>query len=600
MAYKIDFVAGAGITSLTPSSSITFTQITFPYDLKRKLQATAKTGYSFHKWSMTARGDAGGIGFHPSDTTNPTTLFNSSSLSGGSATYTVTALATPNSYKLTTAKGTGIASVTAGANLYTDSKKQLVATASTGYTFKNWTSNNGGSFSNANAATTTYTMAGGNATVTANATLNSYTLTLSKGTGIASVSGGGSKGYNTKNQISATASTGYTFKNWTTSSGGTLSNANAATTTYTMPNNAATITANATLNSYTLTTAVSPNGGGTATAGGTMGYNTSKQLTATANTGYQFTSWSATSGTLSDATANPATYTIAAANSTVTANFSKINYNVTVEDSPAGSGTVSVSPSTAQMGDTVTISQTPAAGYEFTGYTTDPEVTIENDQFTMPASNVSITANYQLSFVPSTGTLDKSSYTGGETAELQINASSPLLSHKYKLRFKDGMETEFVDVAVGTSNVNIYIPVEWAMHIGSGTTISNGVLTLETYSDNILIGSTVIEGLSYTVLDNTIPSLKVWRCDANGNKSANGLYGKYAIVIPSSADSYSLSYGEAISQNPALTGDIIPGDKQEFAIGSNHMIRLTITVDSETFYFERDIPKIVVIRKAIN
>lgn len=370
-------------TTVSPSGSGTVTAGgSIQYGSTKSLTATANAGYSFSSWSKTA-------GTLSSTTSNPTTF------TMGASAATVTANFTKNSYTLTTAVSpSGAGTVTAGGSIQYGSTKSLTATAATGYTFSSW-SKTAGTLSSTTSNPTTFTMGTSAATVTANFTHNQYTLTLSTSpSGGGTATGGGTKYYADSCSISATAATGYSFVNWTTSSGGTIANASSASTTYTMPNGNATVTANFSINSYTLTVQASPSGGGTVTGGGTFNYGSTNTITATAATGYQFAGWSTTSGTLADASSATTTLTLAASDATVTATFTKIDYTVTTAANPVGSGTVSANPSMANYGDTVTLSQTPASGYDFDSWSSSPSVTITNGQFVMPASNVTITANY--------------------------------------------------------------------------------------------------------------------------------------------------------------------------------------------------------------
>ena len=75
-------------------------------------------------------------------------------------------------------------------------------------------------------------------------------------------------------------------------------------------------------------------------------------------------------------------------------------YNVTCAVSPSDSGTLTANYAKAASGDTVTLTVTPAEGYEFTGYTSS--VTITNNTFIMPASTVTITANFKSIYEPET------------------------------------------------------------------------------------------------------------------------------------------------------------------------------------------------------
>ena len=314
----------------------------------KQLSATASTGYTFALWTASS-------GTLSSRTTNPTTF------TMGTSNATVTAGFSVNSYTLTVSKGTGIASVTGGGSVAYGSSNAISATLSTGYEFVNWTSNNGGTFASSTSASTSFTMPAGNVTVTANGQGKAYTLTVAKGTGISAVTGGGSVRYTAKAAITATVSTGYTFSKWTSNNGGTFASATSASTSFTMPAGNATVTAAATINTYTLTTTVSPSGGGTVTAGGSITYNSKKQLTATAASGYTFSSWSKSAGTLSSTTTNPTTFTMGTANATVTANFTANTYTLTVNK---GTGIASVSGggSVAYKG-TKAISATMSTGY---------------------------------------------------------------------------------------------------------------------------------------------------------------------------------------------------------------------------------------------
>lgn len=71
-------------------------------------------------------------------------------------------------------------------------------------------------------------------------------------------------------------------------------------------------------------------------------------------------------------------------------------YNVTLNQSTGG--TISASPTTAAEGATVTLTATPDSGYGFTSWTVldenADEVTVTNNQFTMPASDVEVEATF--------------------------------------------------------------------------------------------------------------------------------------------------------------------------------------------------------------
>jgi len=115
----------------------------------------------------------------------------------------------------------------------------IKAVAATGYHFVNWTAPAGG-FTNPSSATTTFTMPAQDVTVTANFELGGpeYTLTMAASPIMGGTVGDitGTSPYNEGEVVSiqALAASGYQFVGWTASAG-SLANAYAPTTTFTMP-----------------------------------------------------------------------------------------------------------------------------------------------------------------------------------------------------------------------------------------------------------------------------------------------------------------------------------------------------------------------------
>lgn len=224
------------------------------------------------------------------------------------------------------------------------------------------------------------------------------------------------------------------------------------------------------------------------------------KLTATPATGYELTGWSSSPSV----TITNNKFTMPASNVTISATFAKKSYTVSKAVSPSGAGTVTLGRTTATMGQTVTVSQVPNTGYYFNGWTTSPAVTISSGQFTMPASNVTVTANY---LKRSTATLDRSTCTGGDTAALTINPDKTTYSHKYQLSFGTGMETALTDVAAGVTGVLISIPEAWSDEIPNAATKSGGTLTVYTYNGTTQIGSYTITDLTYAVPAGVVPEI---------------------------------------------------------------------------------------------
>jgi len=151
-----------------------------------------------------------------------------------------------------------------------------------------------------------------------------YSLTVSKGTGISSVSGSNANiTLGTKYAISATVATGYTFNTWTASpaANGTFDNASSASTNVTVSNGSVTVTASATERKSTITVTTATTSYGTLKFGSTskswgsiasVGVGTTQNITATAASGYRFVRWNLSGAAASSSTLTNSTITLKA------------------------------------------------------------------------------------------------------------------------------------------------------------------------------------------------------------------------------------------------------------------------------------------------
>ncbi|MCH1444018.1 MAG: InlB B-repeat-containing protein, partial [Flavobacteriaceae bacterium] len=99
--------------------------------------------------------------------------------------------------------------------------------------------------------------------------------------------------------------------------------------------------------------------GGSVSGGGTFASGTQVSLTATPSSGYSFSGWSTGS------TTNPLTVTLNS-NTTITANFDVLVNSYTLTVTAGEGGSVSSEGGEYEEGTEVTITATPAEGYEFT------------------------------------------------------------------------------------------------------------------------------------------------------------------------------------------------------------------------------------------
>ena len=251
-------------------------------------------GYTFNSWNTAANGS--GTKYTVGETRRTT------------SNVTLYAQWAANSYSLAIDPNGGYRASDGSTSVITVTKQygaseNISLRKRTGYTLTGYIMKNTATGSTASAdlggATFTFDSAAGTGvftqgsvgiTLVAQWQINSYAVTLSKGTGIDAVSGAATYQYNTSVTVQATPSLGYTFKNWTDTSG----NVKSTNTSYTfnMPASNVALTANATENTYTI--AFNANGGSNSMGSITgIKYTASQSLTANAftRTGYTFNGW---------------------------------------------------------------------------------------------------------------------------------------------------------------------------------------------------------------------------------------------------------------------------------------------------------------------
>ena len=210
--------------------------------------------------------------------------------------------------------------------------------------------------------------------------------------------------------ISAAANAGYSFSGWTEENDlGTFANVSNASTTYTMPGAAAAISANFTVNNYDLSIEEGVNGSYTTTVNGDawdgsskIPYGATVSITAAADDSYVFSSWTATLDAY-NTTANPLVFTMPADNVEIEGSFvsAATEYAIDIDGDVTG-GSIAASANSATAGTEITLTPTPASGYQFVSWTvldgSANEVTVINNKFTMPGSDVLVSATFKQIF----------------------------------------------------------------------------------------------------------------------------------------------------------------------------------------------------------
>lgn len=125
--------------------------------------------------------------------------------------------------------------------------------------------------------------------------------------------------------------------------------------------------------------------------------------------------------TMTSAGTNKWTFVMPNGDIQITPHFNKIRYTISRTVTPSGGGTLTTNKNTGQIGDEVTITATPAVGYRLVGLATSPNRTITNNKFTMPASNVTVTATFEKITYAIT---PQSAPTGAGTVTLSRNTAT--------------------------------------------------------------------------------------------------------------------------------------------------------------------------------
>lgn len=290
---------------------------------------------------------------------------------------------------------TGSTSDTTGAGKYKkDSVVAIKAGVKAGHTFGGWTCDNTDVvFADAAVADTTFTMLPADVTIVATWTMIDYVVTLDESCDIV---GEGGTTYHIGDTVAVTCNSAE-FVEWSCSEP-TVMFADKAdpTTTFTMP--AANITLDHSFKTHTLTV---ESDGSTTTGGGSYMAGVVVTIDAGVKADYTFNGWTSSDENVAfaDATSTSTTITTLATDVTVTANWTKILYTVTIDGNGA-ENTAGFGAGEYAYGDTVQLHNiSDASRYKFVewnctvGEIVLTDKTNADSTFTMPRNNVTMTLN---------------------------------------------------------------------------------------------------------------------------------------------------------------------------------------------------------------
>jgi hypothetical protein len=590
-----------GVISISQPSLSAVTITTSPSGLQVLVDGSSYTAPQMFQWTP---GSTHTIGIASPQGTGSTRYVYASWSDGGAQSHSIT---TPGSavtytasfttqYQLTTSANPSSAGTVspASGNFYNaGATVQVTATPNSGQQFTGWSGDASGTTNPTTVSMTAprsvvanFTSASQNITVTTNPsglqiTVDGTTYTAPQtfqwtpGSShtIATISPQGS------------GSTRYVYASW--SDGGAQSH------TVTAPSSAATYTANFTTQ-YQLTTSANPSNAGTVTPASGSFYNagTSVQVTATPNSGQQFTGWSGDA----TGTTNPVTVSMTAPRNVV-ASFTAASQGITVTTNPSGlqitvDGTIYTAPQTFQWtpGSSHTIATTSPQGSGSTRYVyaSWSDGGAQSHTVTAPSSAATYTANFTTQYQLTTSANPSNAGTVTPAAGSFYNAGT---SVQVTATPNSGQQfTGWSGDATGTTN-----PVTITMSaprnvVASFTGASQGV-TITTNPSGLQI---TVDGTTYTA-----PQTFQWTPGSShtiattspqGSGSTRYVFANWnnnggqsqTITTPAIATTYTASfttqYQLTTSANPSNAGTVSPGSGSFLNAGT--AVQVTATPNS--------------------
>ena len=331
-------------------------------------------------------------------------------------------------------------------------------------------------------------MVTGNRSIVANFSLITFSVSTSSSPAAGgTTSGGGNFNPNASVTVTATPASGYQFVNWT--EGGTAVSTNPGYT-FLVTANRNLVASFQSISFLTINTLSSPSEGGTTSGSGTFTSGSTITVRATASAGYNFVNW--TEGGTTVSSSESYTFTVSTSR-TLVANFNQLNYTISTSSSPSSGGTTNGG-GTFNYGDEITVSSSPAAGYQFVNWTVAGSIVSTSPSYTFTvAGNRSLVANFsQLSFSISTSS---SPSAGGTTTG-------------------DGSFSYGASATVTASPAAGYSFINWTQ--GGSSVSTNASYTFTVTESRIIVAN--FSQITYTITTASSPT-------AGGSTSGGGTYG---------------------------------------------------------------------------
>ena len=295
-------------------------------------------------------------------------------------------------------------------------------------------------------------------------------------------------------------------------------------------------------------------------------------ISATANTGYHFTSWTSTGSiTFTDANAASTTATVNGAGS-ITANFAADTVTYAV-DFVLGANGLSINPAvgphTYDAGSVVSISATANTGYHFTSWTSTGSITFANANAASTTATVngagSITANFAangpltLTLRPNAnGDSQLSRNTGSNNYQaVDEDPSDDATTYVYDNSGGDGYARDyygFTDHTTETGTINsVTVYIDCRQLLSGGSTSQSHARTVLRYNNNNNYGTDINLGSIWTVYQTVYTTRP-----GGGSWTWADIDALQAGVSLDSADLFGTSQSQAQATQVYVNSDVYP------------------------------------------
>lgn len=407
-----------------------------------------------------------------------------------------------------------------------------------------------------NGNTHTFTMPKSNVTVSASFKEVDYTVTAGTVTNGKISLSASSANYGDTVTFTVTPNEGYEVDKVAVS-GATVEGSNGSYS-FTMP--AQNVTVTATVKAKTFSISKSTATGGTISVASTASFNSTVTVTVTPDKGYACKSVTFNGTAAKSAGDNKYTFTMPAADVTVAATFEQVPYTVT-KGTITGKGSISIDKTGAKYGETITVTATPATGYETASVTVSGvTVTKTGDNtftFPMPDKDVTVNATFK-------GSEYSISTKAGKHGSISVVS-------------KAGYEATVTVTLTPDAGYNVdTITVTDA----KGNTISTKSAGTNKYSFTMPASNVKVEA-SFVEVPYTVTLNKVYNGTASVNKtSAN--YGETVTVTAKANDGYYVEYvyvADAKGKSVAVTAK---NNKYTFTMPESD-VKVTVSIVGQAY-----------------